>query len=135
MCGKRLFEPSDPLRDRILSPAHLVGNQVYANLGLHLTRLCHPRITEQMASFFINLALASTLHELKHIFIRKKVFLEMMKTAKTEKPKASEKAQFKRYRCEICDFTSEKPGEHCGNQMVDLQSNTCMGCRGCGHHF
>ncbi|MFH0978644.1 MAG: hypothetical protein V1837_05055 [Candidatus Woesearchaeota archaeon] len=49
---------------------------------------------------------------------------------KTEKPKVA----FKRFRCEMCGATSDKPGEHCGYPMVDLLSTGCMGCQGCGMH-
>lgn len=40
----------------------------------------------------------------------------------------------KLYRCEICGKVSEEQEECCGEKMVDLSSDKCMACQGCGWH-
>jgi hypothetical protein len=56
-------------------------------------------------------------------------------TKKTTKKPKEEKFVFKRFRCEMCGFSSDKAGEHCGYPMIDLLSDACMACKGCGMHF
>jgi hypothetical protein len=70
-------------------------------------------------------------------FINQLYFTYPMATPKTASPKpAKPKEEIKsmRYRCEVCGKRSDKQEKCCGYQMVDLMSDSCMACRGCGFH-